>query len=400
MPCVPPKRLAAGCGLMLWLAVAGLGGESRSPAELFLSALRSPAATAEQRRQAWEALREDKGPVPKSVASAIDKSRRAAWSRLRALVASAAVRRVAGSLRRRIVPHQAKARAVVAGVGFSKQKLDKAMEPIQQALDEAVEALHEAKGFDETLGLINELEAYSADARLRTGWNDGLGDVLCTLRLVAHYAAGKATHEVLLYNRKAGALIDPDEQACVARLNVHRLLLGLPPVAIDLRLVMAAKKHCEEMAAKGYFSHQSPTPHRASPGQRAGREGATWSGECIAAGSRSGVGAFRMWYYSQGHHRIMINRSRAIGVGRAGNKFTLMMGRSRVRGAAAGKFIAYVKQRYRAGDDAAKLYDLARWCTAAGLTNQAVDELERVVALDPENERAAKALAKLRTRNR
>ena len=370
---------------------------SASPqARAFLSLIEASDSTREQRQEAWAKLLASGKRPPKSVGRAVEHARRRAWKQLDDLLRSQAVREAASGLHKAIAPHQAKARDVVHGAGFSNATLDQAMAPITQALDKATAPLKGAERFAAIRATIDEMEGYAAGCALRHGWSEQLGDTLCTLRLVGRYAGTPTWLKVLDTNRRVGAWIGPGEYACVARLNVHRVLLGIRPAEIDLRLVVAAKKHCEEMAAKGYFSHTSPTPALASPWQRAAREHTRANGECIAAGSRSGVGAFRMWYYSQGHHKIMISGAPAIGVGRHGGKWTLMTGPARMRGTTAGKMAQYVRRRYQAGDDAAKLLDLARWCVDSRLLTQAEDELIRVLHLDPDNSRAEKALARLR----
>jgi hypothetical protein len=329
------------------------------------------------------------------VADAVDKARLGAWKTLRSLVGSEPVRRVTAELPRRIAPHQPKAKAAIFGKGFEGARLDEAMAPIQQELDAALEALHAAKGYETARAQLTEFETYAAEAGLRLGWNEELSDTLVSLLVVAHAVGGPATRQVLAYNRTIGEFIDPAEEALVARLNVHRLLLAIPPTEMDLRLVAAARKHSEEMAAKNYFSHASPTKSLESPWGRAGREGTSAGGECIAAGSGSGVAAFRMWYYSQGHHTIMIGGS-TIGIGHREGRWTLMTGGSRLRPPLLPKFAHYIRERYRAGDDPDKLFPLAKWCATSGLTNQAADELERLLALDPDHKQAAKTLESLR----
>ena len=217
-----------------------------------------------------------------------------------------------------------------------------------------------------------------------------------TLRFVARYGGRPSWLETVDSNHGIGSWIEAGEHACIARLNRHRILLGIHPVHIDLRLVVAAKKHSEEMVAKRYFSHVSPTPHLRGFGQRASREHTGAGGECIAGGGSSGVGVFRMWYYSQGHHSIMIAGARAIGVGYCEGRWTLMMGGARMAGATATKMAHYVRHRYRARDDAGKLLQLARWCVDNRLLTQAQDELERLLALDPDHAQARRALDRMR----
>ena len=371
-------------------------------AQAFLEVFTDANATREQRQEAWKPLVAEGKRPSKAVAKAVDKARKRAWAKLDALIRSPEVRKTGAGLLKAIQPHQAKARDTVNGAGFGKEKLDEAMAPITQALDEAMKPYRESEHYTATRSEIDDLEAYAVDCGLRHAWSEEIAEQLATLRFVAR-CAGKTTWlETVDSNHGIGAWIDPGEYACIARLNWHRMLIGLHPVHIDLRLVVAARKHSEEMAAKGYFSHTSPTPSLASPWTRASREHTRAGGECIAgAGSGGGPpgaggGAFRMWYYSQGHHKIMISGAAAIGVGRKGDKWTLMMGGSKMAGTTATKMAQYVRKRYEAGDDTAKLFALARWCTDNRLLTQAQDELERILLLDPAHEQAQKVLDRMR----
>lgn len=365
-------------------------------ADAFLKALAAPDSTAEQRQEAWAALANDGQRPTRAVAKAVDHARKRAWKRLDDLIRSSAVRRTGAGLRKAIVPHQAGARSAIHGGAFSKEKLDQAMAPLDQALDEAIAPLRDSEPCKAVRASLHELEGYAVGSGLRHGWSDELLDTLCTLRFVVRYAGTPSWLETVDGNHRIGPWIDPGEHACIARLNRHRILLGIAPVHIDLRLGVAAKKHSEEMVAKGYFSHESPTPALRGFGQRASREHTGAGGECIAGGGGGGVGVFRMWYYSQGHHTIMVSGAAAIGVGRCGSKWTLMMGGSRMSGATAIKMAHYVRRRYLAADDADKLFDLARWCADNRLLTQAQDELERLLALDADHEPARKALERMR----
>lgn len=260
------------------------------------------------------------------------------------------------------------------------------MDPYHAALD----ALQSAEPYGLLRDVIQEFESYAAEGGLRIGWHEELRDTLIGLLLVTEYVGGPASSEVAARNMELGQLIGPGEHACVARLNIHRLLLGIRPAEIDLRLVIAAKKHSEEMVEKNYFAHESPTPELSTPWKRADREGTSAGGECIAGGG-SGVGVFRSWYYSQGHHKIMINGS-TVGVGRKNGQWTLMVGGSKLRGAEAKRYTGYVRRRYRADGDPARLLKLAKWCASNRLLTQARDALQRLLAIDPDHAEAKKAL--------
>jgi len=384
-------------GLPPWWPPAPKPGPSASPeAQAFLKALAAADSTPEQRQAAWAALTQDGKKPPKAAIKAVDGARKRAWRRLDGLIRSAAVRKAGSGLHKAIAPYQAAARDAVNGGGFSREKLDQAMAPIEQALEEALTPFRESEHYEPLRSRIGELEGYAVGCGLRHEWSGELLDVLCTLRFVVRYAGNPSWLETVDGNHRIGSWIEAGEHACIARLNHHRILLGIHPVHIDLRLVAASKKHSEEMVAKNYFSHTSPTPHLAGFGQRAGREHTGAGGECIAGGGRSGVGVFRMWYYSQGHHKIMIFGVAAIGVGHCNGKWTLMMGGSRMAGATAGKMARYVRARYQAGGDVEKLFALARWCTENRLLTQAQDELEHILAIDPDHGQARKVLDRMR----
>ena len=391
------RAALAGSGLPDWLAPAPKGTPSGSPAaRAFLKALAAPDSTAEQRRQAWQELLEEGERAPKAAARAVDAARRLAWQRLDGLIRSPAVKKAASGLRKAIAPHQPNARSAVGAEGFSTEKLDRAMAPITQALDDAIAPFRVSEHLGAIRATINEMEGYAVGCRLRHGWSDELLDTLCTLRFVARHAGKPSWLDTVASNHRIGAWIGPGEHACIARLNWHRILLGIHPVHIDLRLVVAARKHSEEMVAKRYFSHESPTPALRSFGARAGREHTGARGECIAGGGSSGVGAFRMWYYSQGHHTIMLFAVPAIGVGRCNGRWTLMMGGARMAGPTASKMAQYVRRRYQAGDDTDRLLALGKWCADNRLLTQARDELERILSIEPDHEQARKALDRLR----
>jgi uncharacterized protein YkwD len=83
----------------------------------------------------------------------------------------------------------------------------------------------------------------------------------------------------------------------------------MPPVAAmawNDMLFSAAAKHSLDMAARNYFSHD--TPEGISSAQRISAEGYSWTvaGENIAAGLSSVPDVMTTWLASEGHcHNIM-----------------------------------------------------------------------------------------------
>ena len=103
--------------------------------------------------------------------------------------------------------------------------------------------------------------------------------------------------------------------ACL--LNAERVERGLTPVAVDPRLALAASRHAEDMAARGYLSHVSPegcdvrcrTLDVGLPGP---------VGENIAFAATAQA-AMRMWVRSPAHLANIIDpRWRSLGSGVAG----------------------------------------------------------------------------------
>lgn len=116
------------------------------------------------------------------------------------------------------------------------------------------------------------------------------------------------------------------EWEAFVHLNVIRVLLGLHPMQLDLRLAAAGRDHSKDMHEKKFFSHQSPVSGKKTPWNRAARQGTKSNGECIAAGMATGPGAIRAWFFSPGHHKIIMSGSRRVGIGKHARKWTLMTG--------------------------------------------------------------------------
>jgi hypothetical protein len=120
----------------------------------------------------------------------------------------------------------------------------------------------------------------------------------------------------------------PDELEQVRLTNEHRLALGRPALELDLRLVTSARGHAGDMASQGFFDHASPSPGRATPGERMAAAGyAHAGGENIARGVESARAAHDLWVASPAHHRNLLDAGwRAIGVGRDGRLWTQNFG--------------------------------------------------------------------------
>jgi uncharacterized protein YkwD/pSer/pThr/pTyr-binding forkhead associated (FHA) protein len=129
--------------------------------------------------------------------------------------------------------------------------------------------------------------------------------------------------KVLAYNETLPCTATEQEKDNTRIVNEYRMMMGLPAVKLEERLLRAARGHSRHMAQNGYFAHDVPprfaTAKNKSPGARAKAQGFGGGvGENIARGPGTGRGAFWAWFRSSGHHRNMLGRSwLQMGCGRA-----------------------------------------------------------------------------------
>lgn len=113
-------------------------------------------------------------------------------------------------------------------------------------------------------------------------------------------------------------------------LNDYRVMLGRHAVELNPQLVECARGHSEEMSRLGYFGHDSPTPGRESPSDRAklaGYDDGVSENIHMTGGIATPEGAHDGWYRSPPHHRNMVSDAWwCIGVGHHGAYFTQNFG--------------------------------------------------------------------------
>lgn len=107
----------------------------------------------------------------------------------------------------------------------------------------------------------------------------------------------------------------------VQLVNQARAGAGCRPVRVDDRLVRAADKHSDDMAERGYFSHD--TPEGESFADRIEAEGYPKPGaENIAKGQTSAAQVMDAWMSSDGHRANILNcELTSIGVGLASGEW-------------------------------------------------------------------------------
>ncbi|MCB9882304.1 MAG: hypothetical protein H6834_10980 [Planctomycetes bacterium] len=132
--------------------------------------------------------------------------------------------------------------------------------------------------------------------------------------------------KILADNATKRDQLDGEEYDGILFLNRMRILFGMHPYAIDVKLCKAARGHSNDMKEHGFFSHTSPIPGKETPGKRAALEGTSGGAENIARGATKGQGSIMQWWYSPGHHRNMLGGASRIGLGRVETFWTQMFG--------------------------------------------------------------------------
>lgn len=120
-----------------------------------------------------------------------------------------------------------------------------------------------------------------------------------------------------------------DQKSFAAILNERRVIVGLRPLILDEKLSIASLGHSQEMAALGFFAHESPREENRTPVIRARNAGSDrFAGECIFMGSASPADAEQAWWYSCGHRLINYGSNISLlGIAVHQTHWTLMVGR-------------------------------------------------------------------------
>jgi uncharacterized protein YkwD len=229
--------------------------------------------------------------------------------------------------------------------GLTKEKIkakgDPALKKLQSRLvippEEVLEANPELQRRRERLLALGKHRQRAADYLRKNApeakdalpdprpFEGALGDHEALTGLLA-LAQTDAERRVLIENADTAPRIQPEEARGIRRLNLIRLLAGLKPLRIDVRLCDAARDHSKDMVEKKFFGHESPVEGKKTPGDRARNFGTSAHAENIAGGSDTGTGAIRQWWYSPGHHKNMMGGHHRVGLGRHRKTWTQMFG--------------------------------------------------------------------------
>ena len=157
---------------------------------------------------------------------------------------------------------------------------------------------------------------------IRTGGEKQIGNVSIT-----EYTDGKSGGRA--YAFKAGfngfdyapsdlESLDGQERLIFHTTNALRALNGVKALKYSDKAADCVRKHCDDMSARNYFSHD--TPEGVTSAQRLKKDGIEYTkcGENLAAGWQDAFGLVDGWYNSSGHRRNLLEKDfDYVGVGAA-----------------------------------------------------------------------------------
>ena len=111
------------------------------------------------------------------------------------------------------------------------------------------------------------------------------------------------------FARETAGIRDRDavSREMLAQVNAARKKAGLKPLRLDSTLAKSAQRHAEDMLARGYFAHRSPSGTTVR--ERAKAAGYDWRavGENIAFGQTSVDEVVTTWLESPGHRKNILS---------------------------------------------------------------------------------------------
>ena len=110
------------------------------------------------------------------------------------------------------------------------------------------------------------------------------------------------------------------------QINAFRAESGVGPLRQSPTLTQAAKAHADDMQARGYFAHRSPTGGTLMTRARAAGCAMRAGAENIAQGQPTETAVLNGWANSSGHRSNMLNsRMTEYGLGRSGDIWVLKL---------------------------------------------------------------------------
>jgi uncharacterized protein YkwD len=144
----------------------------------------------------------------------------------------------------------------------------------------------------------------------------GIG--LARMKGVPLYTVLFAVPEAGHFARATEGLRDLDRvrAGMLAQVNAQRRKAGASPLKMNAELQKSAQAHAQDMLARGYFAHESPSGTTVR--ERSRKAGYTWRaiGENIAEGQTSITEVVTTWMNSPGHRRNILEPGfRELGIG-------------------------------------------------------------------------------------
>lgn len=159
-------------------------------------------------------------------------------------------------------------------------------------------------------------------------WQDSYGDILKPPHTskpeedkLPETAPGQDEENEKPGNGEATPALTLEEEIHIL-INKEREKNGLAPLALSPELSSVARKHSSDMAARNYFSHNSP--EGITPFDRLRNAGISYgaAAENIAAGQKTAEAVVKAWMNSSGHRKNILNgkyKKTGIGVAEKGS---------------------------------------------------------------------------------
>ena len=200
----------------------------------------------------------------------------------------------------------------------TKQRIPTELDPIYETLEKAIALTPEE---------LIKSNAQLGKFRRELGGGADLNWVDQAAILYA-LAPTKQDAQIVANNVKFREQLSADEAQAMDEANRRRMVLGLNPLAIDMKLVACSRDHSSDMIKHNFFAHDSPVEGKKTPWDRAKNFGTSASGENIAAGYANGLAVTVGWWRSPGHLKNMMGKGHSrIAVGQEQKHYTQMFGR-------------------------------------------------------------------------
>lgn len=170
---------------------------------------------------------------------------------------------------------------------------------------------------------------------IRTGGEKQIGSVSITeyadSKNGGRVYAFKASFNGFDYTPSELENLDGQERLIFHTGNAVRAVNGVPALEYSDKAADCVRKHCKDMSARDYFSHDTPEGVTSAQRLRSGGVEYTKCGENLAAGWQDAFGLVDGWYNSSGHRKNLLEKNFdyvGIGVARGNASYPLYAGQN------------------------------------------------------------------------